>query len=427
MFLRRSAAALAASAVLSAAVAPVAHADGSPSPGKPSKLPEGLYGKSDPTFDGVWRQSLTLLAQEASGATPAKEAVDWLAGQQCDDGSFTAYRADPERPCDAEDQKKTPSDTNATALAVQALAAVGGRSDAVAKSVDWLTSVQNKDGGWGFNPGQPSDANSVAVVVGALTAAGEKPREVVKDGKDPYAALLSLQLGCDAKKPERGAFAYQPDKKTGDLAPNDYASTAAVLATLGKGLLTEPADGEGSSEPKPLACEDGEETGKRTPRTASSAGAAYLTGVLDANDGHLRSAMPGAEKQPDHVTTAYAVIALAAGGQRDEARTSLRWLEKSLPDWKKAKNDPGSIAAVMLATHATGGDAAELGDVALLKRLNATGPEPAAMPAAGSDDGDGDGDGGSSAVATWSLVGAGLAAGAGIGFLMSGRRKRQGL
>ena len=55
-------------------------------------------------------------------------------------------------------------DTNSTAAAVQALAALGGHDAATGKAVAWLKSVQNKDGGWGYAPGGASDTNSTSVV-----------------------------------------------------------------------------------------------------------------------------------------------------------------------------------------------------------------------------------------------------------------------
>ena len=39
----------------------------SAAPADDGKRPEGLYGTKDPKFDGVWRQSLALLAQDAVG------------------------------------------------------------------------------------------------------------------------------------------------------------------------------------------------------------------------------------------------------------------------------------------------------------------------------------------------------------------------
>ncbi|MFE3284018.1 hypothetical protein ACFXJJ_13005, partial [Streptomyces sp. NPDC059233] len=95
MNVRRSAAALAASAVLCVGAAPAALADTAPpSPSAPPVIPSGLYGKNDPTYDGVWRQSFALLAQHTVGVKPAKAAVDWLVGQQCANGGFAAFRAD---------------------------------------------------------------------------------------------------------------------------------------------------------------------------------------------------------------------------------------------------------------------------------------------------------------------------------------------
>ncbi|OEV09433.1 prenyltransferase/squalene oxidase repeat-containing protein [Streptomyces nanshensis] len=425
MFLRRSIPAVAAAVVLGVAVAPTASAGTvstdaiSASPGK--KLPKGLYGTNDPKYDGVWRQSVALLALDAAGAKPARAAVAWLAGQQCDDGSFTAYRADTGAPCDA---KKTPGDTNATAAAVQALSAVGGQSKTVAESLTWLDSVQNKDGGWGYNPGSPSDANSVSVVVGAYAAAGKQPEKATKNGKSPYDALTSLQLGCDADKDARGAFAYQPGKD-GELAANDDATAAAVLAATGSGMLV----GERSAERplEPLKCgkdADGKALGRKA---AADAGAARLAARLDENGGHLLAATPGAKDTPDYANTADAVVALAASGHRDEAKKSLNWLGAKLSSWDKSRNDPAAVAGVMLAAHATGGDPAKLKGTDLLGRLAATGPKPAGMPgektagAAAKDDGD------SGTVLRWSLLGAGLAAGAGVGFLISSRRKKRGL
>jgi hypothetical protein len=440
MSLRRRVAALAAATAVCAVGAPTATAAGTPSTASNasgtsavfaasagnadsagSRLPSGLYGEGDPKFDGVWRQSIALLALKAAGATPAVKAVNWLAEQQCADGSFTAYRADPGTACDA---KKTPGDTNATAVAVQALDAVGGQGAEVRKSLAWLRSVQNKDGGWGYNPGGPTDTNSTSVVVGAYTAAGEQPQEIRKGEKSPFDALTGLQLGCDTKAVGRGAFAYQPDEK-GELAANDDATAAAALAGLGSGLLARTHAKSGPQRPvEPLDCDKGGEASKGSGSAdkGADAGAAYLASVLKKNGGYLKAVTPGAKGGPDYANTADAVIALAAGGHRAEAKKSLEWLAGELDSWDKSRNDPAAIGGVMLAVHATGGDAAELKGTKLLERLNATGPKPARMP--GSSAEDGNEKSGDSSVLKWSLIGAGVAAGAGVGFLISMRRKR---
>ncbi|HEV7625041.1 MAG TPA: prenyltransferase/squalene oxidase repeat-containing protein, partial [Streptomyces sp.] len=416
MFLRRSVAALAATTALCAVTASAASSAsaaassdsraGAAGSAADKKLPSGLYGKADPKFDGVWRQSTALLALDAAGAKPAAKAVKWLAGQQCADGSFTAYRAETGTACDS---KKVPSDTNATAIAVQALSALGGRGGEVRKSLAWLGSVQNKDGGWGYNPGSPTDANSTSVVIGAYAAAGEKPETIRKGEKSPYDALTSLQLGCDAETDGRGAFAYQPDKE-GKLAANDDATAAAALAGTGSGLLAgaHGKDGKpGAHRPvEALDCGKGQadaEDGKPlSPERSADAGAAYLASVLKKNGNHLKAVTPGAKGGPDYANTADAVIALAAGGHHTEAKKALAWLGGELRSWNKAKNDPAAIGGVMLAVHATGGDPATLKGTELLQSLSATGPKPARTADSSAKS---DGENKDSTVLIWSLVG----------------------
>ncbi|GAA2087581.1 terpene cyclase/mutase family protein [Streptomyces albiaxialis] len=399
----------AAAAATAVAAAPTAVAD--------EKTPPELYGKADPKFDGVWRQSVALLALDAAGAKPSPKAVSWLSTQQCEDGSFPAYRADPKAKCDA---KKTPADVNATAVAVQALSAsIGGPNAGTDKALDWLKSVQNKDGGWGYNPGSPSDANSASVVVGALVSAGVNPTEWKKEGKTAFDALLSLQIDKDtkgAKKDAYGAFAYQPGKGD-ELDPNDDATAAAVLAGMRQDLkLTGDKEGHGAS-----------------PKKQADKGAEYLAATLKKNGGYLKAATPGAKGKgkPDYANTADAVIALSAAGHKDEAKTSLDWLGDNLGKWDKAEDDPAALGILILANRATtDGDPAQLGGTDLLKRLAATGPKPAAMPSHEKDADKGeekkDDDGGSS-LPTWSFIVVGVAVGAGIGILLSGRRKKQSL
>src|SRR5262249_20091860 len=50
-------------------------------------------GGQDPTFDGVYRQSLALLALAAAGTAPAPTAGTWLLTQQCADGGVRGFRA----------------------------------------------------------------------------------------------------------------------------------------------------------------------------------------------------------------------------------------------------------------------------------------------------------------------------------------------
>ncbi|MFJ4470797.1 prenyltransferase/squalene oxidase repeat-containing protein [Streptomyces sp. NPDC089424] len=400
---RRSAAALAVTAVIGAAGVPAAQA-ASPSP----SLPSGLYGTGDPTYDGVWRQSLALLAHDAVGVRPAAAGVEWLAGQQCADGAFAPYRADTAKPCDA----KTPVDTNMTAAAVQALAALGGHDAVTGKAVTWLKSAQGKDGGWGYTAGGPSDANSTSLVIGALAAAGERPQDVVKGGRSAQDALLAFAIPCDDAK-GAGAFAYQPDKK-GALAANPDATAAGVLGSLGKGLAAEAAGTAAAP-----SCADGDDL---TPERAAANGASYLADALAA-DGHLMSALPGSEDQPDYGNTADAVVALAAQGGAARAAGPLKWLERNAVAWAK-QSGPAAYAQLILAAHAAGGDPRDFGGTDLVRLLNASGPAPqsAQRPATADSEATSESDDG---FGVWWYVGVCLVAGVGIGFLLSGRNRKQ--
>jgi ABC-type sugar transport system substrate-binding protein len=95
---RHGAAALAAAAVLLSGGSPAALA--APSPAPSPTLPAGLYGTKDPTYDGVWRQSLAFMAQQVAGVEPNRKAVGWLLDQQCDSGGFASYRPEPAKTCD---------------------------------------------------------------------------------------------------------------------------------------------------------------------------------------------------------------------------------------------------------------------------------------------------------------------------------------
>lgn len=406
MNVRRTAAVLAASAVLGAA-APAVADDASPSPSPSVVIPSGLYGDTDPSYDGVWRQSLALVAQDLVGVKPATQAVDWLVGQQCEDGAFPAYRADPTASCDA----RTQVDTNSTAAAVQALAALGGHDAETVHALRWLKDVQNEDGGWSYTGDGPSDANSTSVVIGALAAVGDDPEEQRSaGGNTPYDALRTLSVPCDEEG--GGAFAY-PDEN-GALKANADATAAAVLGNLGEGF----AAGAGESAADLTAeCADGDDV---SPADAARNGAAHLAGAL-AEDGHLTSALASAEDQPDYGNTADAVVALAAVGATDSTTKPLAWLKENGPTWATTAG-PAAYAQLVFTAHATGTDPRDFGGTDLVEKLTATGPEPEAAADTAAEETSGD-DGSNWAV--WLVVAVFLIAGIGIGLFLTGRGKKR--
>ncbi|MBD0672890.1 prenyltransferase/squalene oxidase repeat-containing protein [Streptomyces sp. CBMA156] len=376
-------------------------------------VPDGLYGKSDPTYDGVWRQSLALTALTAAKITPADSAVGWLTGQQCEDGGWPSYRA-AGAACDT-----TFEDSNATAVAIQALIALGGHQDAVDKGVAWLKANQNADGSWAYNPGNPGDANSTGLAVNALFAAKTDPAGVAKAGRSAFDGLALFQLGCAAPADQRGAFAYQPDGVGGAPAPNALASGQAALAA-GGGHLPVTGSVRSDAAPKTLACaSDATAAGAPVPHAESGeAVGAYLTAQLAANGDHLSLTTPGAAPTPDYTATAWAALSLIQSGHPQQAAGAVDWLAKEGAGWTKGGTDAGATATLLLVSQAAHRDTA-----ALTGELTALGPAPKATGAAASATATPakKKDGG---IGQYWLIGVGLLVGVGGGLLLSLQRKR---
>jgi len=129
------------------------------------------------------------------------------------------------------------SDTNGTALAIQALIAAGEpvTSSAVISGLHFLQSAQNPDGGFPYDPASPwgtaSDANSTAYVIQALHAVGKTGLQgtgsfgtgsFIINPTTALSYLLSLQL------PD-GSFEWQKG-----FGSSLFASQQAVPALLGR-------------------------------------------------------------------------------------------------------------------------------------------------------------------------------------------------
>ena len=173
------------------------------------------YGASYSAYD----QAYALLALRAAFASLPPEAVQKLRSAQNGDGGwgYTDGLA---------------SDTNATSLAIQALAAAGeGVSSAtMISATHYLTTVQNVDGGFPYQHSDPppwagandSDCDSTAYVIHALLALHSDPYGSLwtSHGPGPVEALLSF-------KSASGAFTYYG-------ADDALATKDALQALMGK-------------------------------------------------------------------------------------------------------------------------------------------------------------------------------------------------
>ena len=243
----------------------------------------GLFGTQDATYDGAYRQALALLALDAVGQTDA-DAVAWLTTEQCGDGGWMGNNPDPTAACPAFDFTSfVGEDSNGTALAAQALAALG--ETPTHDPLEFLADAQNADGGFGFVPGFDSDANSTALAVQALIALGEDLGDWAAPSGTPYGFLLSLQLGNPPAQ-TAGAFAFQPGAG-GTLTANTFATVQVVPALAGKAFPIAPTELSDTLPllPAPAAPPTTAPPAKPTtgvPPTAPTAPTAAPTRVVDA-------------------------------------------------------------------------------------------------------------------------------------------------
>ncbi len=315
----------------------------------------GLFGVQDPTYDGVYRQSLAMVGLLATGHTPDANAISWLLAQQCSDGGFAAYRADTSKPCDPKRE-----DENATAAAIQALAALHKPTDTALAA---LKKFQLPDGGFYDSAafGAPaSDANSTGLALSALAALGVDPSTVTNSGKTADDYLRSIQLACAATG--GGAFDFQTEKT---LAANDYATVQALLGQLGKSLTVAPAT-PAATVP---TCTD------PTDATSSAlAAVSYVATRLMNAKGAIPSSLGSGT---DWTTTANAVLDLAAAGQGADAfNAGLAALQANAKSY--AATGAGASATLLLVAHATGVDPTNFGGLDLIAAL--TNSERAAAP-----------------------------------------------
>ena len=197
----------------------------------------GLYGSSDPTYDGVYRQSLALLGLSSAGVALPIAAVAWLEAQQCGAtvaaaaGGFQSYRANTTIACLAPNPNTFEGpDTNSTAMALQALVGQAGFIGTAA-GLDFLNAAESATGGFAFISGGTDDPNSTSLVILAILAGGENPLvgRWDKGTDDPFTSLLSWQVGCGQPAVDRGAFASPFSAGS----PDPFATRQAVWGASG--------------------------------------------------------------------------------------------------------------------------------------------------------------------------------------------------
>jgi len=239
-----------------------------------TQQPSGLFGSQDPTYDGAFRQGLSLLALHGSGVDNTSGAT-WLSDQQCADGGWTAFRADTSVPCPAVDPSTFAGpDTNSTALASDALHALGVTP--THDPVTWFHGVRTSTGGFAYlgDPTQAPDANSTGLVTQALLAL---------TGTEDTAGITALegfQAGCTADPADRGGLAFQPSG-TGALVPDEVATVQGLWGLSGAVF---PLVGATISTTTPVPCEV-TPTSSTSTTTTTPAGTSTTVAVAPVAEG----------------------------------------------------------------------------------------------------------------------------------------------
>lgn len=192
--------------------------------------PMDFYSPTTGAFIGAYGlgsgpQAWGILGTRALSQTVPVTAVQYLRDAQQPNGGW-------------EWQSGFGSDTNSTALAIQALVSSGESvtSSVIISALNYLKSAQNDDGGFTYDPnstwGTDSDTNSTAYVVQALLAAGQDPitGTWAVTSSNPISYLLSVQLPDGSLEWQQGS------------GSNQLATQQAVPALLGRPFPLKVAD-----------------------------------------------------------------------------------------------------------------------------------------------------------------------------------------
>ena len=192
----------------------------------------GLFGVSDPTYNGTYRESLALQALKtdkySASNTVVVRALTWLKAQQCSGGGFSSDAANVA--CSGSPAAYGGPDTNSTAQAILGLAAFSGSAapgSPIANALSYMSTNELADAGWGFF-GASKDANSTALAIEALTAVGKSPTATsgswARNGTSPMASLIKLQEQSGA---DQGGFNFQASMPPPSVIATEQAVTAA--------------------------------------------------------------------------------------------------------------------------------------------------------------------------------------------------------
>ncbi len=156
----------------------------------PASSAPGRFGSEDSTYDGTYRQGLSLAALKAAGVAVPKSAVSWLKQQGCANGGYSSDAT--ANPCSGKPDDYAGPDLNSTALAILGLKASGAAIPGT--TLAYVKSQQQTNGGWGFYPGNSSDPSSTGLVLTALQALAMVPPAAAGNFAKGIASMAQFQV-----------------------------------------------------------------------------------------------------------------------------------------------------------------------------------------------------------------------------------------
>ena len=204
-----------------------------------SGVDSGMFGSETElaNYDaGAYEQGLALSALAYAGVTTGTQvqaAVAWLQPQQCSNGGFV-FQSNANSACSGLPSNYAGPDTNTTSVAIEGLIAQGGLTSAARTlAINYFTTGQDSDGGFGYYANvnnalgsSNSDTDSTALVIQALTAMGLDPAsaQFTVGGSNPLSYLNSQQITTSGSG--FGEFGYQG-------TPSLLATVQAILGVVG--------------------------------------------------------------------------------------------------------------------------------------------------------------------------------------------------
>jgi energy-coupling factor transport system substrate-specific component len=183
----------------------------------------------------------------------------------------------------------------------------------------WLVATQNKNGGWGSDPGSTSNTGMTGWAMLALEAAGVNPRDVRPHGKDPVSYL------------RRNAGAI---RSTGDIERTIIALVGAGVdphSFAGRDLVSElrnrrGRDGSFEKQVNLTAYGIIALRAAKLERSKLGKSSRWLRQAQNRNGGWGSTA--SGDSEPDSTGAVLQALAVAPGGNR-ESQAGLDWLRKS--------------------------------------------------------------------------------------------------